>query len=90
MSTFAEPGSPGAAQPRGDGWRPVSPGVVVKAYLANGWREVTVADVNDDTHEIRVKWPPPTEHDTGSEAPHTVLDASHYEPPESGLPAPQQ
>ncbi|MFN2591451.1 MAG: hypothetical protein ABR532_01275 [Candidatus Dormibacteria bacterium] len=83
MTSFDEAGTSGTAEPRGDGWRRAAPGAAVRAYVAGGWRDVEVSDVNDVTGEIRVVWPAGGV--IGEVASHRILDASLYEPPPGGF-----
>jgi hypothetical protein len=57
MSSFAA--SPrDHPEPHGKGWRRLDPPVTVRGYIANGWHDAVAVDINDETREIRVEWPP--------------------------------
>jgi hypothetical protein len=76
--SFEEPRSLEQRRPTGGGWRHLSAPVTVRAYIAEIWVDAKAIDVNDNTREIRVEWPPPTEDDLTIH--HMILDASHYKP----------
>ncbi len=78
--SFEEPRSVDQARPRGRGWRGLAEPVVVRCFLNNTWVDALAIDVNDDTREIRIEWPPPGSLAAGLFNHHEVLDASHYRP----------
>lgn len=84
MSSHEEPRSRAAPRPRGPGWRRLEPPIAVDAFLADTWVPVTVDEVNDETKEIRIRWPPGNSTALG-DAPHQLLDASHYRLPPAGF-----
>jgi hypothetical protein len=68
--------------PRGGGWRRLSRPVTVRAFIGDLWMDAEAIDVNDETHEVRVRRP-------GGDVPHqewhAILDASLYEAPPGGF-----
>jgi hypothetical protein len=77
VASFHEP-SDEDREPRGGGWRRIEPHPV-RIYVANGWHDAVAVNVNDDTREIRVEWPPRTVDDPLELVMHRVLSADHYE-----------
>ena len=77
--SMEEPRSRDQERPRGAGWRHLAAPVTARCYVNNIWVDATVVDVNDETREIRIEWPPLvdpvelTQH-------HEIVDASHYRP----------
>jgi hypothetical protein len=76
--SFEEPRSVDQARPRTRGWRELAEPVIVRCFLNNTWVDALAVDVNDDTREIRIEWPPPGSLAAGLTDHHEVLDASHY------------
>lgn len=68
------------ARPRGPGWRELPEPVAVRCFLNNIWVDALALDVNEDTREIRIRWPPAGSAAAGLSPHHEVLDASHYRP----------
>ena len=78
--SFEEPRSIDQARPRGGGWRDLAEPVVVRCFLNNIWVDALAVDVNRETREIRIRWPPPGVPASGLGVHHEILDASHYRP----------
>jgi hypothetical protein len=76
--SFEEPRSIDQARPRSRGWRQLSEPVVVRCFLITTWVDALAFDVNDDTREIRIEWPPPGSLASGLSNHHEVIDAWHY------------
>lgn len=85
QSSHEEPQSRTAGEPSGAGWRRLDPPRVVSAFIADTWVEVLADDVNDDTGEMRVRWPLADARGLG-EVHHQVLDRSHQREPNPGGP----
>lgn len=62
---------------RGRGWRRIDP-TPVRVYIANGWHDAVAVDVNDETREVRVDWPPRLGDDPLEIVTHRVLGADHH------------
>jgi len=71
--------------PRGRGWRRLDPPVTVRGYIASQWHDLVAVDVNDETREIRVEWPPPSDEGGIELITHRVLTPDHYQGPEGAL-----
>lgn len=84
MSSFHEP-SDEDNEPRGAGWRRLDAPVRVRGYIAQNWHDVTAVNVNDETGELRVEWPPPQEDDPIGLVAHKVLSRDHYDAPPGSL-----
>jgi hypothetical protein len=84
MSSFQEP-SDEDREPRGGGWRRLETPVRVRGYIAQNWHEVTAVNVNDETGELRVEWPPLDGDDPSAVIAHRVLSPGHYEAPPGAL-----
>lgn len=78
--SFEEPRSVDQVRPRGGGWRQLQSAVMVECFLNNTWVEAPAIDVNDETREVRIQWPPLTDPATELGTHHQVIDASHYRP----------
>lgn len=78
--SFEEPRSVDQVRPRGPGWRQLDQPITVRCFLNNTWVDAVAVDVNDDTREVRIRWPPQGAPASGLGTHHEVLDASHYEP----------
>jgi hypothetical protein len=76
--SFEEPRSVDQARPRGRGWRQLAAPAMVRCFLNSTWVDALAVDVNDDTREIRIQWPPAGSLAAGLSNHHEVLDASHY------------
>lgn len=59
-------------------WRRLPAETPVDVYVADGWRQTTACQLDDETLELRTHWPPGTAH-------HIVLDASRYRLPSGVL-----
>jgi hypothetical protein len=77
--SYEEPRSVDQARPRGYGWRELHEPVMVRCFLNNTWVDALAVDVNDETREIRIRWPPAGSSAAGLFPHHEVLDASHYQ-----------
>lgn len=80
--SFEEPRHLEQRRPQGGGWRHLGAPVTVRAHIAEIWVDAVAVDVNDNSREIRVEWPPPDD-DTDLTVHHMILDASHYQPDEA-------
>jgi len=78
VSSFHEP-SGEDREPRGGGWRRLETPVRVRGYIAQNWHQVAAVNVNDDTGEVRVEWPPRNGDDPYAVITHKVLSQGHYE-----------
>lgn len=78
--SFEEPRSVDQARPQSRGWRELAEPVTVRCFLNNTWVDAPAVDVNDDTREIRIEWPPSGSPASGLSTHHEVLDASRYRP----------
>ncbi len=84
MSSFHQP-SGEEREPHGDGWRRLQTPVAVRAYIAQGWHDTLAVDVNDETREVRVEWPPRSVDDPLALIAHRVLSPDHYQAPQGTL-----
>jgi hypothetical protein len=75
-----EPRSLDQPQPAGGGWRQLATPLTVRCFLNNIWVDAPAIDVNDETREIRIQWPPLVDPATELVAHHEIIDASHYQP----------
>jgi hypothetical protein len=53
-------------------WRRLSPHPTVRAFVADAWHETSACQINDETRELRVHWPP------FRTSRHLVRDASRH------------
>jgi hypothetical protein len=79
VAVFQEP-SGEDREPRGGGWRRIDPRPV-RVYIANAWHDATAVNVNDETRELRVEWPPAGPDDPLDIITHRVLSPGHYQMP---------
>ena len=64
----------GNAQLKGTGWRRLNPPQTTPCYMASTWLNALAINVNDETKEIRIVFPPHPK-----EIKRLILDASHYQ-----------
>jgi hypothetical protein len=77
VAVFHEP-SDEEREPRGSGWRRIDP-TPVRVYIANGWHDAVAVNINDETRELRVEWPPRNDDDPLDIITHRIVSAGHYE-----------
>ena len=75
--SFEEPRHLEQRRPRGGGWRELSSPRRVRAYIGETWVDADATDVNDETREVRVVWPPVRTPDLTVH--HMMLDAALYQ-----------
>jgi hypothetical protein len=76
--SFEDPRHLEQSRPRSGGWRALDAPVTVRAYVGETWVDAEATDVNDQSREVRLVWPPRRPGELSVH--HMIVDASHYEP----------
>jgi hypothetical protein len=84
VSSFHEP-SDEEGEPHGGGWKRLEPPAVLGVYIAQGWHDAVAVDLNEETREVRVEWPPRGTGDPQEPVTHRVLGPDHYKLPAGGF-----
>jgi hypothetical protein len=80
VGSFQEPRCVDQRRPRGGGWRELPEPVQLRVYLNNTWVDALAYDVNVETREVRIRWPPLGSAAQGFAPHHEIIDASRYQP----------
>ena len=86
VSSFHEP-SDEENEPADEGWRRLDAPETMRVYIAQAWHDAVAVNINDETRELRVEWPPRRGDDPFEIVTHRILGADHYKPVEEGSPA---